>query len=100
MAYTRRTKARSSRRPGRKASTRTRSYSSGRSGRSSSRRTARRVSARSASRRSGGSQTVRLVIEQPAAVPAAGNPEATIASALAQIAANKAAGNKPTKAKF
>lgn len=75
--------------------TRSRSSRSG-----SSRRVARRVSNRRATGRSGGSQTIRLVLEQPAAVPNVASPQMAIANALSQIAADNAAVSKEKKAKF
>ena len=87
-----------SRRSSTSARARTTRRSSGR--RSAPRRVAARVSNRRATGRSGGGQTIRLVLEQPAAVPIAATPEQTIAQSLAQIAANSAVTPKGQKSKF
>ena len=100
MAKSRRTATRRSRSSSRKTASRARTYSRRSGGGGSPRRVARRVSNRRASGRGGGSQTIRLVLEQPAAVPVAGTPEQTIAQSLAQIAANSASKPKEQKAKF
>lgn len=60
-----------------------------------------RTSRRSAARVSGrGAQTIRLVLEQPAAVPVVASPQQAIAQALTQIAVDNAQKSKDQKAKF
>ena len=100
MAFRRKSTKSSSRSRRSSTSARARSTRSSSRGRGAPRRVARRVSSRRATGRGGGSQTIRLVLEQPAAVPIAATPEQTIAQSLAQIAANSAVTPKGQKAKF